>query len=163
MPFVRPFLLVPTLALLVAPAAASSAVVGDVAACSIGHPALKVRVSGFKRVAGQLRFTLYDRAGWLRKGASLKKLRVPVTGSAVEVCVAVPGPGTYGLALHHDLNADKQRDRSDGAGFSRNPRLSLMSRPSFASAEVSVGPSVHPIAIELRYLHGLTVGPARGS
>lgn len=151
----------PILAALALPTSASAAVVGDAASCAAGRPALKVRMSGFKRETGLLRIALYERAGWLRKGASLKKLKVPVTGGTVDVCIAVPGPGDYGLAVHHDIASDKKKDRSDGAGFSRNPQLSLMGRPSFSATGVAVGNGVRPIEIEMRYLHGLSIGPAR--
>lgn len=149
------------LAALAMPTSVGAAVVGDSASCAAGRPALKVRVSGFKREAGLLRIALYERGGWLRKGASLKKLKVPVTGGTVDVCIAVPGPGDYGLAVHHDIAGDKKRDRGDGAGFSRNPQLSLMGRPSFAATGIAVGDGVRPIGIELRYLNGLSIGPAR--
>ncbi len=148
-------------AALALPAPAGAAVVGDAASCAAGRPSLKVRVSGFQREAGLLRIALYERGGWLKKGGSLKKLKVPVTSGSLDVCVSVPGPGTYALAVHHDIAGDKKRDRSDGAGASRNPHLSLMSRPSFTATGVAVGDGVRPIEIELRYLHGLSFGPAR--
>jgi uncharacterized protein (DUF2141 family) len=150
------------LATLALPAPAGAVMVGDVAACEAGRPAIKVRVTGFKQQKGQLRFALYGAGGWLKKGGSLKKLRVPVTAPAMDVCVAVPQPGSYAVAIHHDLDADKERDRSDGAGFSRNPRLSLLGKPSFASSSVQVGEGVRPLGVQLMYLRGLTIGPARG-
>ncbi|WP_300972836.1 DUF2141 domain-containing protein [Sphingomonas sp. LHG3406-1] len=145
------------------PATAASAMAGDVQACAAGGPAIKVRVSGFKQQRGNLRFALYDQSGWLRKGGSLKKVRVPVTGSAMDVCIAVPKPGAYGLAVHHDIDADKEQDRSDGAGFSRNPRLSLLGRPKFAGTRIEVGAGVQPISVRMLYLNGLAIGPARSS
>lgn len=149
--------------LLTLTAPADAAMVGDVAACSAGAPALKVRLSGFKQVKGQVRVALYQQGGWLKKGGSLKKIRVPVTAPAMDVCIAVPQAGAYAVAIHHDLDSDKQKDRSDGAGFSNNPRLSLFGRPGFAGSRVQVAGGVRPIAIQLMYLNGLSIGPARGS
>lgn len=142
-------------------AAPAQAMVGDVEACVGGGPAIKVRVFGFKQQRGNLRFALYEQGGWLKKGGSVKKMRVPVTAAAMDVCIAVPKPGAYGVAVHHDIDGDKEKDRSEGAGFSRNPKLSLLGRPSFAGSRIEVRAGVQPIAIQMLYLRGLTIGPAR--
>jgi uncharacterized protein (DUF2141 family) len=143
------------------PVSAGAAVVGDVAACTARQSAILMRVSGFKEARGTVRVRLYDESGWLKRGRSLSRIRVPVTGSTLDICVKVPGAGRYAVALHHDFNANRERDRSDGAGFSRNPRLSLSARPSFAATAVGVGRGVTSIGIQMMYLRGLTIGPAR--
>lgn len=145
--------------------AADAAVVGsDAAACQAGKPSVQVRVSGFKRAGGTVRVVLYDRDGWLKKGGSLRKVRVPVkSGGPVDVCIAVPKPGQYAVAVHHDLNGNRDKDLSDGGGFSRNPKIGLLSnRPKYAQTwfEVGAGPKVVPVT--LMYLNGLRVGPVRG-
>jgi uncharacterized protein (DUF2141 family) len=151
------------LAALAVPAPAGAAMVGDVAACASGEPSLKVRVSGLKEPRGTIRVRLYAEDGWLKRGRSLSGIRVPVTGTAMDLCVRVPSSGRYAVALHHDLNANRERDRSDGAGFSRNPRLSLIGRPSFAGTRVEVGTGVTLIVIQMMYLRGLAIGPVRSS
>ena len=80
----------------------------------------------------------------------------------MDLCVRVPRSGRFAVALHHDLNANRERDRSDGAGFSGNPRLSLVGRPSFAATAVDVR-GVTRLGIQMLYLRGLTIGPARSS
>ena len=47
--------------------------------------------------------------------------KVPVTGKAMDICLPVPAPGRYAVAVHHDLNTNGERDRHDGGGYSRNP------------------------------------------
>ncbi len=155
-------LILPLSALFLAslPASATAAMVGDVAACAARQSAILVRVSGFKEVRGTVRVRLYEESGWLKRGRSLSRIRAPVTGSSLEICVKVPAAGRYAVALHHDLNGNRDRDQSDGAGFSRNPRLSLAGRPSFASTSVMVGRGVTPVGIQMMYLRGLTIGPA---
>jgi uncharacterized protein (DUF2141 family) len=155
-------LILPLSALFLAslPASSGAAVVGDVAACAARQSSILVRVSGFKEVRGTVRVRLYDEGGWLKRGRSLSRIRVPVTGSSLDICVKVPAAGRYAVALHHDLNGNRDRDQSDGAGFSRNPRLSLAGRPSFGSTSVTVGRGVTPIGIQMMYLRGLTIGPA---
>ena len=157
-----PILTLP-LAVLALPASAGATMVGDVSACASGQSSLKVRVSGLKEARGTIRVRLFEEDGWLKRGRSLSPLRVPVSAKAMELCIRVPRAGRYAVALHHDINGNRDRDRSDGAGFSRNPRLSLTGRPSFAGTQVHVGNGVTPIGIQMMYLRGLTIGPARSS
>ena len=150
---------------LAAPAAA--ALGSDASACSEGRPAVLVSVSGFKVRAGRLRVQLYgsDANSFLAKGAKLRRIDVPVTpAGAMNVCVAVPHPGTYAIAVRHDLNGDNARgDWSDGGGFSRNPHLSLLHlRPSFDAVAVNVGQGVLGVNVTLNYRYGLSIRPANG-
>jgi uncharacterized protein (DUF2141 family) len=150
------------LTLLASPAGASAAVAGDAAACASGESALLVRVSGFKEASGTIRVRLYEESGWLKRGRSLSKIRVPVTSSMMDLCVRVPRPGRYSVVLHHDLNGNRERDRSDGAGVSRNPKLSLIGRPSFGGTAVDVR-GVTRLGIQMMYVRGLSFAPARSS
>lgn len=157
-----PTLLAAGAALILPFGVASAAVVGkDAAACQTGKPAVQVRVSGFKQAGGTVRVTLYDARGYLKKKASLRKVRVPVNSrGSVDVCVAVPRPGRYSVAVQHDLNGNKDLDRADGGGFSRNPGLTLVgARPSFARTSFDVGASPRVVPVTLQYLKGLRIGP----
>lgn len=143
----------------------AGAVVGkDASVCSAGKPSLQVRVLGFKQATGTVKVTLYDPAGYLRKGQSLRKVKVPVDGAgALDVCVAVPRPGPYAVVVHHDLNGNSDKDRADGGGYSRNPSLSVTNlRPKFAQTRVEVGSASRIVPVQLQYLHGLAIRPVRG-
>jgi uncharacterized protein (DUF2141 family) len=145
-----------------APAAASLG--PDAAACSAGRPSLLVSINGFKARAGRLRVQIYgdNPNTFLAKGAKLKRIDLPVTpGGAMNVCVAVPHPGVYAVAVRHDVNGDNSRgDWSDGGGFSNNPSLSLLHlKPSLRQTAVSVGNGVKPVNITLLYRHGFSIGP----
>jgi uncharacterized protein (DUF2141 family) len=147
---------------LAAPAAA--ALGPDAPACNEGRPSVLVSVNGFKARTGRLRVQLYgdDPGTFLAKGAKLKRIDLPVTpGGAMTVCVAVPHPGTYAIAVRHDVNGDNARgDWSDGGGFSNNPSLSLLHlKPSLRQAAINVGNGVRPVNIVLLYRHGFSVGP----
>src|SRR3712207_8878754 len=51
---------------------------------------------------------------------SLRKVRVPVESlDPLNVCIAVPGPGTYAVAVHPGGENDKQKDRTDGGRKSK--------------------------------------------
>ena len=147
-----------------AAAPAAAALGPDAPACSEGRPSVLVSVNGFKVRSGRLRVQLYgnDPGSFLAKGAKLKRIDVAVTPSgAMNVCVAVPRPGTYAIAVRHDVNGDNSRgDWSDGGGFSNNPSLSLFHlKPSLRQAAINVGGGVKAISVTLLYRRGLSIGP----
>jgi uncharacterized protein (DUF2141 family) len=125
---------------------------------------LLVSVNGFKARSGRLRVQLYgdNPNTFLAKGARLKRIDLPVTAGTMNVCVAVPHPGTYAIAVRHDVNGDNSKgDWSDGGGFSNNPSLSLLHlKPSLRQTAVNVGNGVKPVSITLLYRHGFSIGPA---
>lgn len=151
--------------LLLSAAAAAPRTLSGAGAGSCGSAATVsalVQLSGFKNGLGSVRLYAYgpDAATFLRKGKWLRRVDVPLEGRrSVKVCIALPATGKYAFAARHDANGNKQSDWHDGAGFSRNPRLSLSSRPAFAATSVSVGPGRTTITILLNYRRGLTVGP----
>ena len=164
MPKLRPPILALAAALLVpagitaSPAAA--AVAGD-KACSIGKPSVRVRVSGFKQPTGTLKVVVYGDENFLKKGGTLRKVKVPVhSRGPLDVCLSVPGPGRYAVAVHHDLNGNRDKDRADGGGFSGNPQLSIVNlRPRFNSASFEVGGTAKVVPVRLQYLQGLRIAP----
>jgi len=157
-------LLAISLTALAAAAPASASLGPDAPVCSAGGPALLVSVNGFKARSGRLRVQLYgdNPNTFLAKGARLKRIDLPVTAGTMNVCVAVPHPGTYAIAVRHDVNGDNSKgDWSDGGGFSNNPSLSLLHlKPSLRQTAVNVGNGVKPVSITLLYRHGFSIGPA---
>jgi uncharacterized protein (DUF2141 family) len=138
--------------------------------CPADHPAMLVRVTGFKERAGIVRVQSYggDPAAYFDKGTYLKRIeaRVPDSG-ALEVCVAVPGPGRYAVSVRHDLNGSGKTDRSDGGGMSGNPHLSLIDlmlkhKPDPAQVAVEVGHGVKVVPITLNYVQGASFRPVAG-
>ena len=69
--------------------------------------ALLVGVSGLKSRTGTLRVQLYgaNPADFLAKGKKLRRIDVPVTATAMDVCIALPQPGRYAVAVRHDADA----------------------------------------------------------
>lgn len=148
--------------------AASSAVtqIGDVGHCDGGKAALLVRVSGFKTRQGELRLDLYDGNPnkWLVGGQKVHKVHmhpIPQSGP-VDICVKLPGPGTYAFGLQHDVNRDYEITRVDGGAFSNNAKISLLNRkPKHSSAAFTVGNGTKRVGIRLLYLRGLSIGPVK--
>jgi uncharacterized protein (DUF2141 family) len=145
--------------------APAAAMYGDSAACARGDTAVLVRVGGFKEHQGTLRVQIYgsNPADFLAKGKKLRRIDVPVTKSGrMDVCVALPAPGAYAVAVRHDLDGNGKSGWSDGGGFSRNPDISLFHlKPSFNDVVIQVGKSVRPVDVTLQYRKGLSIGPVR--
>ncbi|HEY5458585.1 MAG TPA: DUF2141 domain-containing protein [Sphingomicrobium sp.] len=140
--------------LAVAPAAAATG-------CAPGSPSVLVHVAGFKQPQGRLKLSLYGPASWLDKRGRISKIKVPVTGRSMDICVPVPAPGRYAVAVHHDLNVNGERDRQDGGGYSRDPKVTLFNpRPPFAKAAFTVGNGPARVGVTLLYIKGISVGPA---
>jgi len=154
------------LALGLASPSASAVVGADASTCVAGKPSLLVRVSGLKQGSGTVKLALYgsNPSVYLKKQGRLRRIKVPVrSNQPIDVCIAVPRPGRYAVAVHHDLNANGGKDRHDGGGYSNNPKVSITNmRPSFARTAVAVGRSPARIDVRLLYVRGLSVGPASG-
>ena len=120
-----------------------------------------VNVSGFKSRTGRVRVQVYNGSNFLVKGKRVRRVDLPVTASSMPICVALPGPATYAVAVRHDLDGDNDKgDWSDGGGFSRNPKLSLLKlKPSFNQVAVPVGKGPKPVNVVLNYRSGLSIGP----
>ena len=91
---------------------------------------------------------------------------MPVTRAGpMRICVALPAAGRYAIAVRHDVNGDNsRRDWSDGAGFSRNPRISLTNlRPNYNNVAINVGRGVTQVGVVLNYRFGLAIRPVRAS
>jgi uncharacterized protein (DUF2141 family) len=139
----------------------------DAAACRNGNgQAVLVTVDGFRQRTGNVRIAIYgsDPRRFLARGQTLRKINLPVTaGGPMRICIAVPQPGRYAIAVRHDVNGNNRSgDWSDGGGFSRNPRISLTNlRPNYNNVAISVGRGVTPVSVVLNYRFGLAIRPVR--
>ena len=131
--------------------------------CRIGgKPAVLVHVHGLKNGAGKVRVQAYGPgpADYLKKGEWAGRVDVPLAGRrSLDICLPLPAAGLYSVAVRHDANANKRSDWNDGGGFSRNPRLTLTGRPSFAATAVRVGNAPTRISVVVNYRQGLKVAP----
>ena len=131
--------------------------------CARGDvPAVLVHVAGLKNGAGKVRVQAYGpgAANYLKKGEWAGRVDVPLGGRrSVDICLPLPAAGHYSLAVRHDANANHKSDWNDGAGFSRNPKLSLLGRPSFAATAVAVQRGPTRVNVVMNYRSGMSVGP----
>jgi uncharacterized protein (DUF2141 family) len=156
------------LAFAAAPGAAQ-AMGPDAAACRAGsgQPAVLVNVNGFKARTGSVRVNVYgsDPARFLGRGQYVRQINVPVSrAGAMPICVAVPNAGRYAVAVRHDADGNGRMSRStDGGGFSRNPRLTVLNyRPNYENVAFNVGRGVTSVNVTLLYLYGLSIRPVNG-
>lgn len=140
---------------------AGAAVLGpDAAVCAANGPAMLVKISGFKNRVGNVRVRSFtgDPENWFDKRYALVRIEVPIPAAGpVEICVPVKAPGTYAVDVRHDANRNGKTDRSDGAGASGNPDLSLFDvifkrRPDPAVVGVAVGHNTVVVPVRLKYL-----------
>ena len=148
------------------PAAAQPPLGADAAVCRAGRPSILVNVMGFNHRTGNVRVAIYGNPDtFLQRGATLRKVNLPVTPSGpMRICIAVPHPGRYAVAVRHDVNGDNaSRDWNDGGGMSRNPHVSLLHlRPSFDEVAVNVGQGVLGVNVILYYRYGFSIHPVSG-
>ena len=130
----------------------------DMNRCSAGKgAALMVTVDEVKSSEGKVRVQAYraNADEWLVKGKWLSRIEVPAHAGTMSFCVPLPGPGTYGIAVRHDVNGNGKTDIStDGGAMSNNPSISIfnLGKPSYSKVAVPVGESVKPIRITMKYL-----------
>lgn len=145
---------------------AQALVLGDAQVCARDESAVLVRVDGFKARAGTLRVQVYgaNPEEFLAKGKKLARIDVPVARAGrMEVCIALPGPGNYAVAVRHDANGNGKSDMNDGGGFSRNPSLSVFHmKPNYRDVVIQVGRTVRTVDVTLNYRNGLSIGPVKG-
>jgi len=154
-------------AMMATPVAAEAALGPQASACNTNRSAVLVHVDGFKARTGVLRVQLYEAnpATFLEKKQYLERIELPVTkGGPMNVCVAVPKAGNYALYVRHDVNGSGKSDRSDGGGFSGNPKVSIWDlaakrKPDMEKTKFAVGQSTKEISVVLNYVQGLSFKP----
>ena len=71
---------------------------------------LNVRVTGVQSSQGLIAVSLYgnDPSKFLKHHGSLGTVRVSAQAPSTQVCLALPKPGQYAVAVYHDLNGDRK-------------------------------------------------------
>lgn len=119
-------------------------------------PAVWITINGIKESRGTLRIQSYRgiEAEWMKKGRWLNRIELPARAGQMNVCMPVPGSGTYAIAIRHDINENGNTDlREDGGGMSNNPSINIfnLGKPSYKKTAFTVDAGVKPITINMRY------------
>ncbi len=142
-----------------APAFAGGRVISnDLRSCqSTKGPAVLVKISGLKDTTGKLRVQSYrgTQEEWLKSGAWLTRIEVPVTANNMTFCLPFSRTGEYAIAVRHDLNGNGKTDiTSDGGGMSNNPSINIfnLGKPSYKKTKFALGNEVKTISISMKYM-----------
>ncbi|MDG5751714.1 DUF2141 domain-containing protein [Qipengyuania sp. XHP0211] len=144
---------------LTAPAAAQyrQKITENPAKCAAGAgPAVRVTITGIKESSGTIRVQSYrgTKEDWLEKGRWINRMEAPARAGTMTFCMPVPRPGTYGIAVRHDINGNGETDIfSDGGAMSNNPSINIfnLGKPSYKKTAFNVGSGVESISIRMRY------------
>lgn len=131
----------------------------DMSRCTAGSrgPAMMVTIDGVKTSQGTMRIQSYRATSeeWLKKGKWISRIEIPAKAGTMTVCVPLPGPGTYGIAVRHDVNDNGKTDIStDGGAMSNNPSINIfnLGKPSYTKVGVAVTGGVKSIRIQMKYM-----------
>jgi uncharacterized protein (DUF2141 family) len=118
---------------------------------------LMIIVEGIHNARGDMTATLYgeDPAKFLKSHGELKVWRDPAQAPTQDMCIWLPGPGVYAVALYQDSNGSHHFDHgafgpTEAYGFSRNPRL-FFGPPSVGQVKFAAGEGDTTVHIRLRY------------
>ena len=119
---------------------------------------LFVNVDGVRASKGLVAVTLYadNRRKFLAKRGALYVGRVAAQQGRTRVCIHLPRPGIYGLAVYHDADGDRSFDKTglgfpaEAYGFSNNAPT-LFGLPSFGRVRFRVPHSGFETTLKLRY------------
>ena len=129
-------------------------------------PAVIVTVLGLKDDGGRIRVEVYpavdgdflaDDNILVAAGKAFRRAEIePSATVPAQLCVRLPAPGKYALAVIHDRNSDhKFGPMSDGIGFAGDPKLGW-SKPKATAAEFSATAGITSLSVTLNYRRGLT-------
>lgn len=128
------------------------------AKCHAGSgSAIMVTVNDIRSSTGKVRVQSYrgTASDWLTKGRWINRIEVPARQGTMTFCLPVPGPGTYAVAVRHDVEGNNRTNIStDGGGMSNNPSVNIfnLGRPSYTRTAFQVGSDVKSIRILMKYM-----------
>lgn len=141
-----------------APASAGQQLRHDPARCAPGAGAsVTLTITNVAESRGTLRVQSYrgTREDWLAKGRWLNRIELPARAGTMRVCMPLPGPGTYAIAVRHDRNGNGETDLTqDGGGMSNNPSINALNlgRPSYTKTRFTVPAGPVAMTIRMRYM-----------
>jgi uncharacterized protein (DUF2141 family) len=127
------------------------------AKCAAGAgPAVRVTVTDIRESTGTMRVQSYrgTKEDWLEKGKWIYRMEAPAKAGSMTFCMPLPRPGTYAIAVRHDVNGNGDTDIfADGGAMSNNPSINIwnLGKPSYKKTRFDVGPGVESISIQMRY------------
>ena len=124
--------------------------------CNAEIPQIRVTVNGVEPY-GLLTVEVYgdDSKNFLSKKGRLRRARVAAEVGAQQVCINVPGAGTYAVAAYHDQDGNRKLARKwnflpkEPFALSNDPKLKLR-KPRHSEAAFEAGDLGADISVSLR-------------
>ena len=125
--------------------------------CRGDGAAIRINLTGVRSSQGTIRVQLYRgiKADWLESGRWIHRIEAPARQGSMSFCMPVPRPGTYAIAVRHDVNDNDRTDiTTDGGAMSNNPSINIfnLGKPSYTKTRFDVGNRVVSLALKMRYL-----------
>ncbi|MBS0298461.1 MAG: DUF2141 domain-containing protein [Proteobacteria bacterium] len=124
-------------------------------ACSARSAQVRVTVNNMK-AGGVLNVELYDDPdNFLFKKGRKRKIRIPAADGQQKVCMNLEQPGTYAVAVYHDIDADRKLKKrwnllpEEPFGLSNNPKQQT-GFPKFSDSAFTTGKLGADIIINLQ-------------
>ena len=120
---------------------------------------INVTVDNVRNGSGLMAVTLYadESRKFLVRHGSMYVGRVPASAPVTKMCLFVPKPGVYAIAVYHDEDASQGINRggmlgipTEGFGFSNNPPT-IASLPAFRSVRLHIAKTNLSTRITLKY------------
>ena len=118
---------------------------------------LTIVIDDVRDARGEMSASVYpgDPTQFLHKNGAIKVWYAPVRMPSTTMCIWIPGPGTYAVAVYQDWNMNHRFDHNilkgiEPFGFSDNPSI-LFSQPSFDKAKFRVGAAETTIHVRLNH------------
>ncbi|MDG6079382.1 DUF2141 domain-containing protein [Erythrobacter litoralis] len=126
------------------------------AKCAGDKSAVWVTLTGIKESKGTIRVQSYrgTKEDWLESGRWIYRMEAPAKAGTMRFCMPLPGAGTYGIAVRHDVNGNGDTDIfTDGGAMSNNPSLNIfnLGKPSYKKTRFDVGNRAESITLQMRY------------
>jgi uncharacterized protein (DUF2141 family) len=142
-------------------AAACPAAAADHELCNGEPTRINVVVEGLRSAHGDIVVEIYpdDAKRFLARKAQVNSIHVKLESRTAAVCLPVPKPGGYAVAIFHDENGDGEFNRnvlgipSEGFGLSNNPTIHLR-MPSFQAVRFEAGDGETTLHVRLHYILG---------
>jgi uncharacterized protein (DUF2141 family) len=117
---------------LMTPAPAMAEVAPATADAARETTSLTIELSGFQKIQGQVFISIYDaESAYNGAGGPVSAHVVPVDEESETLLVQLPGTGTYGFRMFHDVDGDGEMDTNlfgmptEPFAFSNNARGSM--------------------------------------
>jgi len=118
---------------------------------------LTIVIDDVRDAKGEMSASLYpgDPSQFLHKDGALKVWYAPVRAPSTTMCIWIPGPGTYAVAVYQDWNMNHRFDHNllkgiEPFGFSDNPPI-YFSQPSFDRTKFRVTAAETAIHVRLNH------------